>query len=202
MMENRLAKIERTTLFVRLIFIAFFVYQMIQHSLVWFYHDDFGYAVLHYGNDVGTMGFDYGLGDILNYLHWHYMNWGGRVLFFFLQIVLIRLGEGLTLIRIFQAFLLTVMMYGTYRIARGKKKDSILLALTAALLWGSISIYVIRDGVYWFSASSIYTWPVCFLLLGILVLKRYISVPSPWLRQILLFLLFLPPVFPRNRQRY
>ena len=199
MVVNRLARIDRSTLLVRIIFCAFLVYEIIQHSLVWFYHDDFGYAVLHYGNNVGTTGFDYGLGDIINYLHWHYMNWGGRVLFMFLQIVLIRLGEGLTLIRIFQAFLITGIMYGTYRIARGKNKDSVLLALTATLLWGSIARDIIRDGVFWFSASTTYTWPICFLLIGILLLKRYISVSNSLLRQILLFILFFAAGFSQEQ---
>lgn len=118
---------------------------------------------------------EYGLRDIFTYLRWHYLNWGGRILYFFYEILFLRLG-GLTLIRIVQSIVITVIAYETYLLARGKGKDSLLLAFADILLWGTISIKVLREGVYWFTASVLYVWPIAFFLAGILLYKGGLSV--------------------------
>lgn len=147
------------------LFILFLVYQLLQHSMVYLYHDDYGYATLQYGAQIGSGGMEYGLRDIFTYLRWHYLNWGGRILYFFYEILFLRLG-GLALIRIAQSIVITVIAYETYLLARGKAKDSLLLAFMDILLWGTISIKVLREGVYWFTASVLYVWPIAFFLAG------------------------------------
>ncbi len=174
------------------------MYQLIQHSFVWLYHDDYGYLTLNYGVDAATVGMNYGLGDILQYLHWHYRNWGGRVLFFFFLIVTARIG-GLMLLRVVQSVIMTGIFYGMYLLVRGKQKDSIPLAITTVLLWGTFSIDVVRDGVYWFTASVLYTWPMLFLLLGILIHREIISVPNKIVKNMVQFLLFFIAGFSQEQ---
>lgn len=63
--------------YIKLIFIVFLLFQLVHHSFVWLYHDDYGYLSLHYGYSGGTEGMSYNLFDIFKYLQWHYLNWGG-----------------------------------------------------------------------------------------------------------------------------
>lgn len=180
------------------LFILFLVYQLLQHSMVYLYHDDYGYATLRYGAQIGSGGMEYGLRDIFTYLRWHYLNWGGRILYFFYEILFLRLG-GLTLIRIVQSIVITVIAYETYLLARGKGKDSLLLAFADILLWGTISIKVLREGVYWFTASVLYVWPIAFFLAGILLYKGGLSVKRGKARAVLLFLLFFMAGFSQEQ---
>jgi len=165
---------------------------------MWFYHDDYGYISLHYGHNVDTVGMNYNLEDIFEYLKWHYLNWGGRVLFFFFQIVLVRVG-GLTLIRLVQSIIITGIMYEIYLMIRGKKQDSILLAVITIMLWGTFSIYILRDGVYWFTASVLYTWPLLFFFAGILIIRDIITIKNVILKNLLLFFLFFVASFSQEQ---
>ena len=65
-----------------LIWLGFVLFLLYQHSLVWMHIDDFGYASLNYAVNVGTVGNDYTVADVFKYLYLHYMEWGGRVLFY------------------------------------------------------------------------------------------------------------------------
>ena len=183
---------------VLVIFLLFGIYQMIQHSFVWFYHDDYGYVSLHYGTDVGTLGMNYTFMDIFHFLKWQYYNWSGRVLPFFYFIAVTHIG-GLPLLRFVQAAVITLIMYEMYLLTRGKRilqnsqsvqPDSPFLAFTAILLWGTFSITVARDGVYWFTASVLYTWPMAFFLGAVLVSQDIVVIKNRFLKTLVLFLLY------------
>ena len=172
------------------IFLLFWAYQIIQHSFVWFYHDDYGYVSLHYGTDVGTVGMNYTFMDILSFLKWQYYNWGGRIFPFFYYIAVTHIG-GLSLLRF--------VMYEMYLLACGKRilqssqsarQDSPFLAFTTVLLWGTFSITVARDGVYWFTASVLYTWPMLFFLGAVLVSRDIIVIKNRYIKSVVLFLLY------------
>lgn len=183
---------------VYVIFGAFFLYQLLQHSFVFLYHDDYGYASLQYSVAVGHGGMEYSFGDILQYLGLHYMNWGGRILYFFLEILLLRIG-GLTLIRAAQAAVITVITYETYRLAKGSRSDYWVMALASALLWGTMMIKTLREGVYWFTASVLYVWPLAFFMAGILVDKSQKSANKRGLRNWLVFFLFFVAAFSQEQ---
>lgn len=183
---------------VKVIFFSFLTYQFLQNSLIWFYHDDYGYISLNYGIDTHISGMNYTLMDMFEYFKWHYLNWGGRVLFFFFFSLLARIG-GLWLLRIVQTIIITTILYETYLLARGRRTDSPLLALTTALLWGAFSISVIRDGVYWFTASVLYTWPLVFFFAGVLVNQQFIQIKSIKLKLVLEFILFFLAGFSQEQ---
>ena len=175
--------------YIKLIFIVFLLFQLVHHSFVWLYHDDYGYLSLHYGYSGGTEGMSYNLFDIFKYLQWHYLNWGGRVLFFFFFIVINKLG-GITLLKIIQSLIITGIFYETYLIVRGKNKDSIILALSTILMWGTFSIWVLNDGVFWFTASVLYTWPIFFFLFGILLTENLICIKNSKIKVFLQIIVF------------
>ena len=66
-----------------LIWSAFFIFLILQHNMVWLAYDDYGYVSLSYVVDVGKTGNEYTIIDVIKYLYAHYMQWGGRVLYFF-----------------------------------------------------------------------------------------------------------------------
>lgn len=68
------------------IFIAIFCITYLQNKYIGFYHDDYGYGALTYA--VDTQYAERTLPNILDYLTRHYMEWGGRVIFFFFEILL------------------------------------------------------------------------------------------------------------------
>ena len=137
---------------------------LVQHHYVNFYFDDYGYASLSYAGFDNQAGMQYGLNDILRFLKFHYFNWGGRILYFFLEIVIIRIG-GLPLIQIIQAVIITSIIIVSAKItAHLTKACPYKCTALAMVIYGLIDIKTLRDGVYWFSASVLYVWPLLPLL--------------------------------------
>lgn len=183
---------------INLIFLCFLLYQLLQNSMVWLYHDDYGYVCLKYGFDVGTVSTNYNFGELIEYLRLHYLGWGGRVLYYFLFIFTYRYG-GLIGLRIVQALILTLISYEIYSVVRGKDKDSILLAFTTAAMWGMLQVTVLRESVYWFAASSGYVWPLATLLAGILVQRDIWQIRSQKLKYGLCAALFFFAAFSQEQ---
>ena len=65
------------------------IYVVIQHAFVWMYFDDYGYASITYLGDQfnATGGTDFSFLDILGFLKYHYLHWGGRIVGFFFEII-------------------------------------------------------------------------------------------------------------------
>lgn len=59
---------------------------IIQHQYVVMSFDDYGYASLTYGWTGNTEGMDYTIKNIFQFLKWHYLNHGGRILYFSLRL--------------------------------------------------------------------------------------------------------------------
>lgn len=105
-------------------------------------------------------GMDYILVDISIILYWHYQELGGRILYFFFEIICIRIG--LPFIRVIQSIVITLLAYFSYRAICREYKWEIVAAVIPIILYGIISINIARDGVYWFSASVL-SVQLCFL---------------------------------------
>ncbi len=140
------------------IFAVYFLFLYKLHRQVFLYFDDYGYASLSYGFSVGTSGLQYGIGDIIEYLTWHYLNWGGRVLCFFFEISSIKMG--LEFIQIIQALILWGIGFLSYLLIRENKNADLYKALSIVLLFGTLGLIVLNKGVFWFSASVAYVWPL------------------------------------------
>ncbi len=151
------------------VFTLFFLIIFLQHSFVYFYHDDFGYASLSYGYvpEGVKPGLEYNFYHIIDFLVWQYKNWGGRVLFFFFEILVLR--GGLWTFRILQSLIITLLFYLIYKITllatNGEitLNQKILTSITTCLFYGFLPSYILRESICWATASFVYLWPLLFL---------------------------------------
>ncbi len=148
-------KNKRKTIFY-LGWILFLAFLLILHQAVFMYHDDYGYASLTYGYKGNAHGMNWNILDLFKFIKWHYLEWGGRVFYFFFFVVALKLGENF--IQIFQAvvyFLINVAIYKSC-----KRQDYDYEAMIIVVLgWLSIGTRVLIDGMLWYTASAIYVWP-------------------------------------------
>lgn len=135
-----------------------------------FYHDDFAYASLSYVYDVGGEFKDrLTFKNLVRFLYYHYMRWGGRTNAFAFAVPLMYLGPGVfffvqtvitTLIVIFQAKIICFLTNQT-------TYNFILAVILILCNYMLIPLIVSNDGIYWATASALYVWPMFFLVLGI-----------------------------------
>lgn len=133
---------------------------LIQHRYIYMYFDDYGYASLSYAGFENRAGMSYGLIDIFQFLKAHYLNWGGRILYFFFEIILFRIG-GLSIMQLTQATIIVLIAVIAGKVlAFMTKSDSYKCVALTLILFGLVQLKTLRDGVYWFSASVLYIWPL------------------------------------------
>lgn len=94
-----------------------------QHHYVTIYFDDYGYASLSYAGFENNAGMSYGLDEIFQFLKAYYLNWGGRVLYFFFEIIIFRLG-GLPLMQVVQAVIIVLIVIISGKIVSFTTKSS------------------------------------------------------------------------------
>lgn len=142
------------------LFLLFFFIVLLQHQFLWMYHDDYGYASLSYlFTYPGQTGMNTDFMDIISFLIYHYNNWGGRIVYFFIEIILLKLG--LPFFRLGQSLVITLIFYFIYRIiVRHQKKDNVIIALCTMACYGIFEIMVVRSGIMWASASVLYVFPL------------------------------------------
>lgn len=139
----------------------------LQHHYVFIVFDDYGYGSLSYGWTGNQSGMSYTLRDIFDFLSWHYFNWGGRILCFFVEILVLR-GGGAELIQITQAVIVLLICILSGKIIAVVTKCDVWCSVALSLVfYGTINLSTLRDGVYWYSASVSYVWPLLPLLAGI-----------------------------------
>ncbi len=165
-------KAYKDTILVAGIAIIFIVFLIIQHQFLYMYHDDYGYASLSYAYLVdGVSGTNYSLGQVFEFLSGHYQIWGGRVLYYLFEIILLGY-TGLAGYRIVQALAIFGIFFVMYKIMNkllGDKVERWKLALTCMLLYGIIEIMTFRTGIFWISAAVSYVIPILFLFIYIYV---------------------------------
>ena len=157
-----------------LLFLILFLLAMLQIHFIWLNYDDYGYASLSYLPDyTGPKGMTTGFFDVLSFLNYHYHYWGGRVLWFFFEIILLKVN--IHAYRIVQAMITTAIFYMLYRIVvKTIKFDHWKIALASILCFGLVDFMVLRDTFYWFTASVLYLWPILptFLLIYFMMDKK------------------------------
>ncbi|HIR74276.1 TPA: hypothetical protein IAB95_02100, partial [Candidatus Ventrenecus avicola] len=131
---------------------------LIQHQFVWLYHDDYAYASLSYV-DIGNVGNQFGLGKLFEFLFVHYMKWGGRILCFFVECSLLRFG--LPVYRFVQSLVIVFIFYFIYKILLSKTKlKDYQLAFLVISMYGFLDIMLLRNSIFWASASVSYLFPL------------------------------------------
>ncbi len=152
---------------VSLIFFVFFLIVLFEHQYLWLAHDDYGYASLTYGYFVENVnGTNFTLSQLIEFLIGHYNNWGGRILYFFIECSI--LSKGITLFRIVQSVVITGIFYYVYKIV-GKYTESkdYIAALLSVSVYGFIELEVVKYGIFWISASVLYVFPLLPFLMFI-----------------------------------
>lgn len=150
-----------------IIFIVFFLIVFLEHQFMWLYHDDYGYASLSYAFNVdGVNGHAFNLNQLFDFLVGHYNNWGGRVLYFGIECLL--LGKSILLFKLVQSIVITLIFYYLYKILKKYTKiEDYILAILSVCCYGFIEIMVIRTGIFWPTASVLYVFPLFPLLMFI-----------------------------------
>lgn len=175
-MKKLIQKLQDKNLVIYLIFAAFFIYLLIQHHYVYIYHDDYGYASLSYaGYSKNFQGSNYGFLDILRYLLWHYNNWGGRILYFLFEILVLKCG--VSFMQIIQPCVYLMIFVFMYELIKPKIEPTFhaVLAAIVVLTYGLISINTANLGYYWYTASVLYVWPFCPFFASILLYRKYVQ---------------------------
>ncbi|MDE7310792.1 MAG: hypothetical protein K2N87_04090 [Eubacterium sp.] len=176
--------------FLILISIFFILLIFIQHHFVMMYFDDYGYASLSYGWTKNEAGMSYQLPDIAKFLVWHYFNWGGRILYYFFETVVFRIG-GAGLMQVTQALLVAMIgIVSGKMVAVSAKCDSYVGIAFVFVLYGTMHIQTLRDGVYWYSASVGYVWPLLPLLGSMYLLLRIQGKETVFRKCAAVFLMF------------
>ncbi len=158
-----------------LIFVLFFCFLLKQNSYVYLSHDDYGYATLSYVYWEDDMwGQSFTLEQMTHYLTEHYNRWGGRILSFAQEILLLQ--RGTDVMRAFNACAVALSFVLALCIAQRGKKSALLplSALFAVSLFGFLGKSASIRGMYWYTASILYTVPIAYIFAGTLLL--YVTV--------------------------
>ena len=163
----------RKGLITAILFGIFFLYLYVQHQFVYLYFDDYGYASLSYGYTETHAPMDYSFMNVLRFLKWHYLEWGGRVLYYFFGILSMR--AGLWWIRLLQSALILGFSLFSYLLVRegDNRRDNAVIALVLIFSYGAAGIGTFQEGIFWFSAAMGYVWPLCPLFGAVYCQRRY-----------------------------
>ena len=147
-----------------ILFIEFIMF-FLQMRNVFYYFDDYGYLALTYHGLYHPAGGDYGLRDVCSFLGNHYLYWGGRILYFFFEIVL---GKNIMAIRLVQTLLMCLFVVVCVKLSNQgwKKNPGIISYILPAMALFLVEIVILRESAYWFTASVLYFFPVPFMLIG------------------------------------
>ena len=151
-----------------LIFSFFFFIVLFQHQFLWLYHDDYGYASLSYAVDIGNIGHDYSISDIFHFLGLHYMQWGGRIICFFIECLLLKFG--LPVYRLFQSFVILFIFYLIFKLVVKKTNlEAYKVAILTISMYGFLEIMIVRDGIFWVTGAVNYLFPLLTFLLVVYI---------------------------------
>lgn len=146
----------RNYIIMLLIFILIFA----QNYCAFISFDDFGYATLTYGRDTSVLH-NINVIEIMKFLKWHYFNWGGRVIVFFVLIILLNINT--IVIKILQSLIIFGCFYMFSRIVNEEKnKMNLYNFIFAFSFFCLIDISIFKDGVMWYSSSVLYLWSSIF----------------------------------------
>lgn len=173
MRMRRKDKVRKKISGISVLFVLFFLFLCIQHQFVYLYFDDYGYASLTYGYTGNTAGMDYSILDVFGFIKWHYLEWGGRVLYYLLGILSMR--AGLWCVRLVQClFILGISIYSWRLIeTEGDGKGNFAKAFIIVFLYAAVGIGTFREGIFWFSAAMGYVWPLCALFAAVYYQRQY-----------------------------
>lgn len=192
--NNLIALFKNQKFLVFFIFAIFTILIFLEHHFTWFCHDDFGYGSLSYAYDAGITGHSFGISELGDFLAGHYIHWGGRILYFAINCIILSLGVHTW--HIIQSIVIVGIFFIIYKLLSQilDKIPRSLIALLAVIPYGFISIMVARSGIFWVTASVLYIFPLLPFLSFILMYKN-ISNHCSLIKKILLCILIFISTF-------
>jgi hypothetical protein len=151
-----------------LTFLVIFILLLFQHNVIAMYFDDYGNASLSYiGETPDIIGTNWTIKQLINWAVKTYNNWGGRILYAMLFLIPM-LRHGIKLYMIAQSIVITLIIYYLYKIIKEVTRyDSMIIPAILFILYMLIDMVYLRNGIYWASASCLYTWPLLPLFIFI-----------------------------------
>ena len=175
-----------------IVFLFIFIVAYFQSKYIGFYHDDYGYAALSYG--VRGNYPEFSMYNVILFIKDHYVNWGGRVLFFFFEVLALQLDmQGFMFV---QSIIVAITIFFTYKTILSiiDRDDS---RLKVFILLSFIGIYLLfakktyANALFWASASVLYVWPLCPMMIGIyLFIRWYIKKEMSFCRLLMMGIVF------------
>ncbi|WP_318509321.1 DUF6056 family protein [Bacillus sp. T3] len=153
----------------KIIFALFLLFLILQHQYIYLYFDDYGHASLSYGKVIPNVnGTNFNFEQFIAWISWYYMEWGGRVVYYFLFLIPL-LSKSISLFMFIQSIILFFIFFYMYKIIQifSEKFCPLITIISLITLFGLISIDLLKESVYWASASVCYIWSLLPLLMGI-----------------------------------
>lgn len=150
-----------------MVLFAFFVFLLAQYHNIFLYYDDYGYASLSYGYDVGIVENSAIFPKLLDWLIHSYSSVNGRVFTNLIFVLTAQLGD-VALMRIFFPICVTgifCMIYSRTISAIKSEVQKTIGAILLVLSYGIFDIGICREGLYWFAAAFGYVVPMFLFFL-------------------------------------
>lgn len=157
------------------IFFVMLVLLYQQFRVVHIYFDDYAYYSLSYAQSLsGTK--NYTILQLLEFMKAHYMECNGRLLYFFVWLLLFWLG-GLQLVQLSAAVIMASVLWVLWKAASLKmeRQQKILAAISVCTLYWLLDIVFLRQSIYWFAAFFLYVMPVGVLVLAALLYFEFLG---------------------------
>ncbi len=157
------------------IFFVMLVLLYQQFRVVHIYFDDYAYYSLSYAQSLsGTK--NYTILQLLEFMKAHYMECNGRLLYFFVWLLLFWLG-GLQLVQLSAAVIMASVLWVLWKAASLKMEgqQKILAAISVCTLYWLLDIVFLRQSIYWFAAFFLYVMPVGVLVLAALLYFEFLG---------------------------
>lgn len=146
-----------------IVFLFIFIIAYFQNKYIGFYHDDYGYAALSYG--VKGSYQEFSLYNAVLFVKDHYLHWGGRVLFFFFEILALQLDmQGFMLI---QSIVVSIIIFFTYK--------TIISIVNCDNISNEIFILFIFIGMYLLFAKNSYQNALFWASASVLLCMAFMS---------------------------
>lgn len=148
-----------------------FAYLLMQFRNVMVYFDDYGYYSLSYGMSDPHGSTHFSLGGLFEFLYMHYKRLNGRLLYFFIWLLIYWIGD-LTLVRIVAAFVTTGVLVAIWKYI-ANEHTMVSSAICMCTLYGFLPIELHQHGTYWMAAFFHYVAPILPLMVFLYIYTKY-----------------------------
>lgn len=159
---------KKINLYETVVFIFFLIFLSLQFHFVFPLFDDFGYATLSYADLIPT-GEKFSLGRLVEFLYQHYMRWGGRVLYFALEVLLLQCPQ--CILRGFFALCTALVWLLGYRTSIDENRN-LAICIFSYILYGVFSVNYVNEGFYWYTAAILYVVPFIPMFCGLILAEK------------------------------